>query len=95
MDFFMPLSNSHFIKVIENKITSLKNARETQRIKLHEINIPILILQQTYLRPNLRVSWTTLFQSCIFLVFSFDFHSSTLTVPCSQMKMLKFSRSLQ
>lgn len=53
MDFFTLLSNSNFIKVIENKIASLKNARETQGIKLHEINIPILILQQTYFIPNL------------------------------------------
>lgn len=50
---FRLISNSYFIVVFENKITLLKNARETQRIKLYEINIPILILQQTYFIPNL------------------------------------------
>lgn len=50
---FRLISNSNFIEVFENKITLLKNARETQRIKLYEINIPILILQQTYFIPNL------------------------------------------
>ena len=40
------------------------------------------------------ISWTTVFQSYIFLVFSFDFHSSTFTVLCSQMRRLKSPRSL-
>lgn len=94
MDFFMLLSNSNFIKVIENenKITSLKNARETQRIKLHEINIPILILQQTYFIPNLSNFLDHTISELHFLVFSFYFHGSPVTVLCSQMRMLKFSQ---
>lgn len=39
------------------------------------------------------MSWTTLFQ-LHFLVFSFDFHSSTLSVLCSQVRRLKSPRSL-
>lgn len=92
MDFFTLLSNSNFIKVIENKITSLKNARETQRIKLHEINIPILILQQTYFIPNLSNFLDHTISELHFFVFSFYFHSSTVTVLGSQMRMLKFSQ---
>lgn len=94
MDFFTLLSNSNFIKVIENKITSLKNARETQRIKLHEINIPILSLQQTYFIPNLSDFLDHTVSEPHFLGFSFHFRSSTLTVLCYQMRMLKFSRLL-
>lgn len=89
MDFFTLLSNSNFIKVIENKITSLKNARETQGTKLHEINIPILILQQTYFIPNLNdfLDHTISELHFLFIVFSFYFHGSTVTVLGSQRRV--------
>lgn len=89
MDFYA-LSNSNFIKVIENKIISKP---ETKRIKLHEINIPILILQQIYLSPNFNVFLDHTVSKLHFLVFGFDFHSSTLTVLCSPMRRLKSPRS--
>lgn len=49
----MLISSSYFIKVYKNNNASLKNARETQKIALHEINISILILQQIYFIANL------------------------------------------
>lgn len=91
--FFTLLSNSNFIKVIENKITSLINARETQRIKLHEISIPILTLQQTYFIPNLSNFLGHTISELHFLVFSFYFRSSRLAVLYSHIKVLRFSRS--
>lgn len=39
------------------------------------------------------ISWTTL-SKLHFLVFGFDFHSSTLTILCSPMRRLKSPRSL-
>lgn len=86
---FKLISNSYFIVVFENKITLLKNARETQRIKLYEINLPILILQQTYFIPNLSYFAGPHYLRATFLVvFSFYFHSGMLTVLCFQIRML-------
>jgi hypothetical protein len=75
---FLHFSQTQILLVIENKIRSLKNSRETQRVKLDEINITIFILQHTYLIPNVSDFLDHPISELYFSVLSFYFHSSML-----------------